>query len=101
MMDVDPEHPAEISKFERAFGAPYVRPEDYEVYGIEDTLGGFSESEIRELLPFQVNSCDLFNVAMENIRSVFFVVTKGDWDRNEAEGIRITDVVEIESFKYE
>jgi len=102
MLDMDPSHPDGDSTFERLFGCGYIRPGDYEVYGVEDTPSGFSPELIRVLLPFEVDGeLALFRRECSGLLAVFYVADEENWRAQETGGVTVSDVIRIDKFSYE
>lgn len=90
------------TNFETLFGVGPLEPGAFEVYGVEDTNGGFSPEELEVLMPFTVpEDLQLFHRDMSRLKAVFFVRDPTPWSRQQAAGIIITDRIDVERFDYE
>ncbi len=100
-LDVDSSHPDGTSVFERLFGCGYIRPGDFEVYGDEEMQGGFSVSEIKDCFPFETGELDLWKVDLKAATCVFWIKGESEWDSMEADGIVISDKLDVGKFFFE
>jgi hypothetical protein len=100
-LDIDPSHPEGTSVFERLFGCGYIRPGDFEVYGVEDTQGWFSVSEIKGYLPFETGELDLWKVDLKAATCVFWFNSESELDVMAADDIVISDKLNVGRFSFE
>lgn len=100
-LDIDPSHPEGTSVFERMFGCGYIRPGDFEVYGIEDMEHGFSVSEIKECFPFEMGELNLWKADLRAATCVFWIKSESDLQAREAEEVTICDKLEVDKFFFE
>ena len=100
-LDIDPTHPEGTSVFERMFGCGYIRPGDFEVYGVEDMEGGFSVLEIKQCFPFETGELELWKLDLKAATCVFWIKSESEWEAMEADGIVITDKLNVGGFLFE
>ena len=100
-LDVDLNHPEGVSVFERMFDCGYIRPGDFEVYGVEDMDSGFNEEEIKKYFPFELGDLRLWRVKLQSATCVFWIKSDSDWSNMTADGVVISDKVEVDKFFYE
>ena len=100
-LDVDATHPEGISVFERVFGCSYIGPGDFEVYGLEDMDNGFTAAELKTCFPFPAEELSLWKADLEAATCVFWIKNESEWQAMAAEGIAITDKLEVAKFSYE
>jgi len=100
-LDIDPKHPEGVSVFERMFGCGYIRPGDFEVYGVEDMDGQFSVEQIKECFPFELGELNLWTVNLHSATCVFWIRSGSEWSTMAADGVVITDVLEVEKLDFE
>jgi len=102
MLDIDPTHPDGVALFQLLFGASYLAPGTYEVYGNIDVPGDlFTPDWIRKLVPFHLDEPALFHRELSQLRSVFFVQDEVRWRVLQAAGIEITDVLEMDGYNFD
>ncbi len=100
-MDVDATHPEGMSVFEQRFGCGYIRPGDFEVYGVEEIPEGFTVEAISLRFPFEVGDLALWSVNLLETKTVFWLKSESDFDTRASGGVDLTDTLEIDGFVYE
>ena len=102
LLDVDPSHPEGVSQFESLFGTSYIEPGQFEIYGREDVDGDFTKSVLEEYFPFKMNDdLGIWKVDLSDAKCVFFIADEKKWNASEADGVVITDVINVSSIVFE
>jgi hypothetical protein len=102
LLDVDPTHPRGFGPFRLTFLSGPVRPGDYEIFAREEVPEGFTREALARRFPFDLpETLRLFEHDLANATIVFYVHSNKHWMTDDALGLKITDMFEIEKFGFE